>query len=226
MLNNPRLKPDLQHELALLREGHTFLAGLDEAGRGAWAGPVISAAVVLPIEHFNLANVLEGVRDSKLMTPFAREKWAQRIRQVALAVSVGSASAGEVDDLGLLPATRFSMERALQQLSVEPSYLLIDHIGLPQIQLPQMSLTRGDARSLSIAAASIIAKTTRDHIMVEMNDRHKGYDFDRHKGYGTRRHRMALLQRGPSPIHRKSYRPVAASLDEADSGRGQHRPGA
>jgi ribonuclease HII len=198
-----------------------MIAGLDEAGRGAWAGPVISAAVILPIEHFNLAHVLEGVCDSKRMTPSAREKWAVRIRQVALAVSIGDASAHEVDKLGLLPATQLSMLRALQQLPTKPSYLLIDHLGLPDTSLPQLSLTRGDSRSLSIAAASIIAKVTRDHIMIDISARHERYGFDRHKGYGTHRHRMALRDYGPSPIHRKTYQPVAASMGAANAQQSQ-----
>lgn len=198
-----------------------LIAGLDEAGRGAWAGPVISAAVILPIEHFNLARVLEGVRDSKRMTPLAREKLAGRIHQVAHAVSVGHASAHEVDELGLLPATRLSMARALHQLPTKPSYLLIDHLGLPDTTLPQLSLTRGDSRSLSIAAASIIAKVTRDHIMVDLSARFESYGFDRHKGYGTQRHRTALQDYGPSPIHRMSYQPVAASMGAANAQQGQ-----
>jgi ribonuclease HII len=200
-----------------MQEGHRLIAGLDEAGRGAWAGPVVSAAVVLPLERFDLASILEGVRDSKELTPSAREECAARIVQIATDVGVGSASSIEVDELGLLPATRLSMTRALQALKLQPSFLLIDHIGLQEISLPQSSMAHGDARSLSIAAASIIAKVTRDRTMVEMNALHAGYDFHLHKGYGTPRHRKALQALGPSPIHRKTFQPVAAQLNEANS---------
>jgi ribonuclease HII len=198
-----------------MQDGHRLIAGLDEAGRGAWAGPVVSAAVILPLERFDLAGILDGVRDSKQLTPRARERWWERIGRIASGVGVGSASAVEVDALGLLPATRLSMTRALQALNVEPTCLLIDHIGLEEIPLPQSSLAHGDARSLSIAAASIIAKVVRDRKMIEMNALHAGYGFDHHKGYGTPRHREALELLGPSPIHRRSFQPVAACSIES-----------
>jgi ribonuclease HII len=199
-----------------MQEGHRLIAGLDEAGRGAWAGPVVSAAVILPLERFDLASILDGVRDSKQLTPNARERWWERIAQVAADIGVGSVAAIKVDELGLLPATRLSMTRALQALNLKPTCLLIDHIGLEEVSLPQSSLVRGDARSLSIAAASIIAKVARDRRMVELNNLHQGYGFDHHKGYGTLRHREALQLLGPSPIHRKSFQPVAARLNEAN----------
>ncbi len=204
------IKPSLSDEFALQQAGLTRIAGLDEAGRGAWAGPVISAAVILPIECADLAQTLDGVRDSKQMTPVQREIWASCIQQVAITIGRGRVSAGEVDQLGLITATRLSMKRALADLCEPPEHLLIDYMHLPDVMLPQTAITKGDARSLSIAAASVIAKVTRDHAMIAMDSRYPGYGFSRHKGYGTFEHRAALQRLGPCPTHRRSYKPVAA----------------
>jgi ribonuclease HII len=194
------------------RGGVRYIVGLDEAGRGAWAGPVVAAAVVLPVGRFDLARALTGVRDSKQMTPRQRAVWAERIREVALAYAVGEASAEEVDGGGLLPATRAAMERALAALPLAPEHLFIDHLRLPGTALPQTVLIHGDARSLSIAAASVLAKTARDRLMLSLDDHYPGYGFQRNKGYGTAEHRAALRARGPCAIHRFSYAPLARRL--------------
>lgn len=211
-MSSPVPIPDLKHERSLRRRGHTLVAGLDEAGRGSLAGPVVAGAVVLPIERRNLRRALSGVRDSKLMAAAAREHWAGRIEQLALASAVGAASAAEVDQLGLLPATRLAMRRALAALKCSPTFLLIDHLPLPAADLPQQPITRGDQTVLSIAAASVLAKVARDRIMVQLDERYPGYGFAQHKGYATAAHRQALQRNGPCPEHRQSYAPVQLAL--------------
>lgn len=204
--------PDLMLELALHNGGTAIIAGIDEAGRGSWAGPVVAAAVVLPIDRSDLESELGGVRDSKLLSARQRSYWAEIILQIASAIGVGQATAEEVDTLGLIPATRTAMTRAFHKLNPSPDHLLIDHILLPESELPQTALPRGDAIVLSIAAASIIAKVTRDNIMVEFEARYPGYGFPQHKGYGTSVHREALAALGPSAIHRRTFSPIAALL--------------
>jgi ribonuclease HII len=172
--------------------------------------------VVLPLEKTDLAKSLAGVRDSKQMTPNQREHWASAIRQFAMEVGLGVATSKEVDELGLIAATREAMARALSDLRKQPEHLLIDHLPLPDITLPQTVLTRGDSRALSIAAASVIAKVTRDHMMVDLDEHHPGYGFARHKGYGTAQHRAALTDLGPCPSHRFTYAPVAACVPRTD----------
>jgi ribonuclease HII len=199
--------PDFSFEAALWAPGVQRVAGVDEAGRGAFAGPVAAGAVIFPPDPA-LSTVLQGVRDSKQMTAAERAYWSPRIRQAACAWGVGFASAQEIDALGIVPATRLAALRAIEALEVEPQALLLDYLVLPQLSLPQTSLIKGDARSLSIAAASILAKTTRDAWMVELDGRLPGYGFAEHKGYGTVRHRLALERLGPSPAHRLSFRPV------------------
>ncbi len=207
-----RAQPDLDRELKLVSTGHRFIAGIDEAGRGALAGPVVAAAVVLPLERFDLARALSKVRDSKQLSPATRQRCSREVRELALAVGIGEASAGEVDDLGLLPATRAAMHRAVEALDPAPSHLLIDHIRLPEIELPQEAITRGDQSVLTIAAASVLAKVWRDQRMAELGKRYAGYGFERHKGYGTAQHRQALIRLGPCPEHRRSYAPVQRAL--------------
>ncbi len=213
-------KPGLDEERSLLACGYRRIAGVDEAGRGAWAGPVYAAAVVLPLERPDLPEVLAGVRDSKQLSPRQRETLSGVIRGVALGVGVGWAEVEEIDDLGILPATRLAMARAVGQLSGPVDALLIDYVRLPEVPLPQRSLPRADARCLSVAAASIIAKVERDRRMAELDREYPGYGFARHKGYGTLQHRRALQQLGPSPLHRRTWRPVvgcpARTPDEPD----------
>lgn len=207
-----RISPDLSLETPLWQAGLNRLAGLDEAGRGAWAGPVYAAAVVLPPDGEQLLARLPGVRDSKLMTPRQRAAWAEKIRATAAAWGVGWATNAEIDAQGILPATRLAMQRAIAQLAWPPEHLLIDALRLPALNLPQTALVRGDQRSLSIASASVLAKTARDAFMVELDGQYPGYGFAAHKGYGTARHRRALDELGPCPQHRFSFAPLLARL--------------
>lgn len=208
------LVPDLSEERALLAAGHGRVAGLDEAGRGAWAGPVCAAAVVLPLDRPDLADLLSGVRDSKLLSPARREELLPVIEGVAEAVSVGWANPARVDEMGIAAATRLAMARAVSRLDGRVSALLIDYVRLPEIDLLQRALPKADARCLSVAAASIVAKVTRDRLMVALDGALPGYGFARHKGYGTRQHREALGRLGPSPIHRMSWRPMQALCED------------
>lgn len=206
----PRQDPNLSLELPLWQGGVNRLAGLDEAGRGAWAGPVAAAAVILPVDQ-TILQALHGVRDSKQMTALQRSHWAERIREMAVAWGVGMSSNQEIDALGIVRATRLAMQRALQALKVSPQHLLIDALRLPEIELPQTSLPHGDAISLSIAAASVLAKTARDVLMVELDNQYPGYGFARHKGYGTAAHSAALHRRGACALHRFSFAPLKQS---------------
>jgi ribonuclease HII len=206
------ITPTLAHEFSLWQSGLRLVAGLDEAGRGAWAGPVAAAAVILA-PGSDLMQRLKGVRDSKLMTPRQRQRSAKLIREMALVWGVGFASAEEIDALGILPATRLAMQRALAQLFPPPQHLLIDALRLPGVDLPQTALIKGDQQVLSIAAASVLAKTARDDCLVELDSAHPGYGFARHKGYGTAFHQAALQSLGPCPIHRKSFAPIKNVLN-------------
>jgi ribonuclease HII len=201
--------PSLRWERRLLRRGARVIAGLDEVGRGAWAGPIVAAAVVLPLQQSGLAAVLRGVRDSKQMSALQRDRWQGEILGLAEA-GLGEASPEEVDAHGVIGATRLAMARALAGLPRPPDHLLIDYLRLPAVALPQTALTFGDQLSLSIAAASVVAKVARDRRMVELDCQHPGFGFAHHKGYGTEEHRAALQALGPSAIHRFSYVPVAA----------------
>jgi ribonuclease HII len=184
------------------------VAGLDEAGRGAWAGPVVAAAVILPAQMALLRETLAGVDASKKLTARQRTLWEARIRAVAV-VGVGAASSLEIDEIGIVPATLLAMRRALSALPQRPNALLIDYIPRPLDSWPQQRLKRGESHSLSIAAASIVAKVYRDRWMVEEAERRwPGYGFARHKGYGTAQHRAALTHLGPSPIHRRTWAPL------------------
>lgn len=205
--------PTLTIEQALWQRGLLHVAGLDEAGRGAWAGPVAAGAVMLPADPA-VEERLHGVRDSKQMTPRARRAWAERIQAEALGWGVGLASSQEIDTLGILPATRLAMTRALAQCcaALPARHLLVDALRLPGIALPQTALIKGDARSLSIAAASVLAKTARDALMESLENEYPGYGFARHKGYGTAIHRAALAQLGACPQHRFSFAPLRETL--------------
>jgi ribonuclease HII len=202
--------PDLHEEMTLLAAGYTHVAGVDEAGRGAWAGPVCAAAVVLPLDRSDLADLLNGVRDSKQLSPTKRESLLPVIQEVAEAASVGWASPAEVDEMGIVAATRQAMARAVADLDGKVSALLIDYVRLPEIALPQRAFPKADVHCLSVAAASIVAKVTRDRLMVTLDEDFPGYGFASHKGYGTSQHREALAQLGPLPIHRMSWRPMQA----------------
>lgn len=194
----------LAFERCLWEGGWRRVAGLDEAGRGALAGPVCAAAVILPSDPA-IAETLSGVRDSKQMTVVEREAWAPRIRAAALAWGVGFASAEEIDSLGIVAATKRAAGRALEALSPPPDALLTDYLIFPESELPQIALVKGDRRSLSVAAASVLAKTARDTLMRQLDAQYPGYGLAQHKGYGTPAHRSALARLGLSPLHRRSF---------------------
>ena len=196
--------PGLSFELPLWSAGLKLVAGLDEAGRGALAGPVAAAAVILPASP-EILLALHGVRDSKQMTPAQRQVWAERLTMQALCYGVGFASHQEIDACGIVPATRLAMQRALSQLFLSPQHLLLDFLDLPDLPIPQTCLVKGDRRSLSIAAASVLAKTARDALMRQLDTQYPGYGFAVHKGYGTLAHRRALQALGPSLIHRSTF---------------------
>ncbi|MBK9924475.1 MAG: ribonuclease HII [Anaerolineales bacterium] len=199
--------PDLSFETNLWDSGLLYIAGLDEAGRGALAGPVSVGAVILPNDKTLLSSTLVGARDSKQMTPLKRDSLAPRIREVALAWAVGFATADEIDAQGIVRATRLAAIRALHQFTITPQYLLTDfRLELPQLDISQTSLVKGDARCLSIACASILAKTERDALMRELDSQYQGYGLIKHKGYGTQAHRSAMKRLGLSDIHRKTFR--------------------
>jgi ribonuclease HII len=204
--------PTLSAETVLWELGFCFPAGVDEAGRGAWAGPV--SAVILPAGP-RIQESLSGVRDSKQMTARERGIWAEIIMEKALAWSVATASSHEIDNLGILPATRLAMSRAISNLTPAPEHLLIDAVRLPEISIPQTSLIKGDSLVLSIAAASVLAKTFRDSLMGDLDQDFPAYGFARHKGYGTRVHQQALTEYGTCPEHRFSYAPVRAAAAAA-----------
>jgi len=201
------LFPTLAAEKTLWDLGYSCVAGIDEAGRGAWAGPVVAAAVILPPNQSVQAELI-GVRDSKQMTARDREHWAGKIKETAVGWSTGLASNREIDRLGILPATRLAMHRAMEGLTNSLEHLLLDAVRLPGLNIPQTAFIKGDTMVLSISCASVLAKTSRDAMMVQMDLVHPGYGFARHKGYGTALHRQALVENGTCPEHRFSYKPV------------------
>ncbi len=199
--------PTVEEEMALLKQGYCFIAGLDEAGRGCLAGPVVAAAVILPLEE-DCLSIFVGVRDSKQLLPHARESLYQVIMQHAVAVAVGFGSVALIDERNILQATKYAMRAAIAELSTAPQALLLDALLLSDISLPQRSIIKGDASCLSIAAASIVAKVTRDRLMLELHELYPTYGFAQHKGYGTEAHLAALHEHGACPIHRRSFAPV------------------
>ncbi len=201
-----------QFECQLRSSGYRWIAGIDEVGRGALAGPLVAAAVIL-----NLEKVPQGIDDSKKLTPVRREGLAQEIRRTALGVSVTVIESEQVDRLNVGHATRVAMQRAAEMLEPPADYLLIDALRLPGVAIPQRGIIHGDALSVSIAAASIIAKVARDELMRQYDEIYPGYGFVRNVGYGTLEHRQALARLGPTAIHRLSFRGVTPGLfaDEA-----------
>lgn len=199
--------PDLDYEKRLWKKGLKLVAGIDEAGRGAWAGPVAAGAVILPLDE-KILSTLHGVRDSKQMTARQRGIWAEIIKKTAIAWSVGLAANEEIDAIGILPATRLAMERAIGGLRLKPEHLLIDAVKLKVCEIPQSNIIKGDVKVLSISAASVLAKTARDALMIEMDQRFPAYGFSRHKGYGTKLHRKQLQNLGVLEIHRMSFTPI------------------
>jgi ribonuclease HII len=187
--------------------GFTCIAGLDEAGRGPLAGPVVAAAVVLPSRL-----LIPGLTDSKQVPEQERERLFDVIRERAVCYGIGVADEQTIDEVNILQATIIAMERALAPLNPRPDYLLLDAITLPRIPLPQNPLVKGDSRSHSISAASILAKVSRDRLMLKLHEKYPQYNFRKHKGYGTSEHLALLREHGPCEAHRKTFNPVARML--------------
>jgi len=190
-----------------LRPADTPLCGVDEVGRGALAGPVVAAAVVMPPEL-----MIDEVEDSKRLTPARRIELDVIIRSRATALALGAAGCDSIARQNILGATLQAMRRAVHRLKIKPGLVVVDGNIVPDINLPCHCVIRGDTRSFSIACASIVAKVFRDRLMAKLNARYPGYGFDRHKGYGTPDHLHALRELGPSPIHRRTFNPVRALL--------------
>jgi ribonuclease HII len=200
--------PNLAAEQAARARGFELIAGVDEAGRGCLAGPVVAAAVLLPLDEPVRVAHISGVRDSKLLTARQRQACFKQIEAAADAIGIGVASSWEVDAEGIVEATRRAMGRAVRSLTPAPEFLLIDHVLLPDICCPQQAIVKGDRHCLSIAAASIVAKVIRDEWMAMLERAWPGYGFRAHKGYPTAAHRRALATLGPCPIHRRTFTPV------------------
>ena len=200
--------PTFRAELSFHRQGLPLVAGLDEVGRGAWAGPLVAGAVILPASSRSLRQCLGEVDDSKTLTAEQREECATIVREQALAWAIGTVGAAELDELGITRATQTAMSRAIEGLRVQPQALLIDAFPLPLSQLPQRAIIRGDSFSYSIAAASIVAKVARDGMMRELGAHFPQYGFGANKGYGTAAHQQALHLFGVSPMHRQSWAPI------------------
>ena len=198
--------PHFREEQALLSSGYHRIAGIDEAGRGALAGPVVAAAVVLPPEPNFLWVPM--VRDSKLLQAKVRQRIFDAMSECEIEMGVGVVEPEVIDTINILNATRMAMKLALAELTEPPDYLLIDAVRLRNVTVPQKAIIRGDLNILSIACASVVAKVTRDHIMLELDELYPGYQFGRHKGYGTRMHMECLRTCGASRIHRMTYSPL------------------
>ena len=206
--------PTDEFELEARRRGYRRVAGLDEAGRGPLAGPVVAAAVILPTRCR-----LAGINDSKQVSELERTRLYEVIIQRARAVAVGVATEQEIDRLNILEATRLAMSRALTSLTPSADCLLIDAVTLPNLAIPSRSIVKGDTLSMSIAAASIVAKVTRDRMMAMYHRAYPVYNFLSHKGYGTEEHLQRLAEYGPCAIHRRTFAPVAQLI----RGRGRAR---
>ena len=212
-MKEPNILPTWDEERHLRSDGYHLIAGIDEVGRGTLAGPVVAAAVLLdPDAH---APYYDELRDSKTLTPRQRERLAASISQSAVGIGVGVAEHSEVDDLGIVKATRTAMARAVADLALRPHYLLIDAVPLPEAGLPFKAIIHGDGRCRSIAAASIVAKVARDRRMTREEVDHPGYGFARNKGYATLDHLRSLQRLGPSAIHRRSFAPVRTLVEPA-----------
>lgn len=196
-------KEKLQFDASYLPHEQALVAGVDEAGRGPLAGPVVTAAVILPNDCMELI----GVNDSKQVSKEMRENFAERVKQHAIAYSIHFQSEQQIDALNILEATRQSMVKSVEGLSIQPDVVIADAMVLP-IEQPQHSIIKGDAKSLAIAAASILAKTARDQFMSELHEKYPQYGFNQHAGYGTKQHLEAIEQYGITPHHRKTFEPI------------------
>lgn len=195
-----RLEEMLVYERKLWDAGKEYIAGVDEVGRGPLAGPVVTAAVILP-KDFSIL----GVDDSKKLSPKRRDELFDQIKEAAICYAIGRREPERIDEINILEATKEAMQEAIDGLRIKPDHVLIDAVNLKTLRIPQSSIIHGDATSVSIAAASIIAKVTRDREMLEMAKLYPGYSFESNKGYGTAAHYEGLAAKGPCPIHRKSF---------------------
>jgi ribonuclease HII len=209
-------RPSFIEERRFKIQGYRLIAGIDESGRGSLAGPVVAAAVILP-EKMS-ASWLGQINDSKLLSPAKRDFLFPRIRDVAISIGVGTVPHNVIDNMGIIKATRSAMKLAIDQLEPQPDALLLDYMYLPYVKLPQKGIVHGDNLCFSIACASIIAKVTRDRLMIEMDKPYSGYGLARHKGYATEDHLTCLFKLGPSPIHRQSFHPVNAIIKDTYQG--------
>ena len=201
----------LKYEKELYKNNITLIAGVDEAGRGPLCGPVVAAACILPKNYH-----LEGLNDSKQLSEKKREKFFEILKKEAVSYGIGIASASEIDEINILEASRKAMYIALNNLSVTPEYILSDAVALNDIDIPSRPIIHGDALSLSIAAASVIAKVTRDHIMLELDKKYPEYHYNKHKGYPTKEHMELLKKYGVTEEYRMSYKPVRELLEVQD----------
>ena len=192
-----------KYEKELYKEGYQLICGCDEAGRGPLVGPVVAGAVILPVDY-----ELEGLTDSKQLSEKKREYYFAKIKEDAISYGIGIVSAKKIDEVNIYEASRLAMKEAISKLSVKPDYVLTDAMPMPGYDIPVKSIIHGDALSLSIAAASVLAKVTRDDIMKKMALEHPEYEFERHKGYPTKRHLELLELYGPTKDYRFTYKPV------------------
>ncbi len=191
-------------EAELSQKGFQHIAGVDEVGRGPLAGPVVAAAVIFPLNF-----KLKGVNDSKKLNSLQREKLLKQIKKKALSIGVGTAEVGDIHKLNILKASLKAMHQAILNLKKRPEFVLVDgREKIPHLKIPQMPIVKGDSKSQSIAAASIVAKVTRDKIMQNLHQQFPEFGFDQHKGYATKKHKEALKKFGPTPLHRLGYAPV------------------
>ncbi len=195
-----RYRAMCSYEDEAYEKGYEIIAGIDEAGRGPLAGPVVAAAVILRRGSF-----IEGLNDSKKLTPQKRDKLYDIIMKNALSVGVGIVDERIIDEINILNATKVAMKQAIEKLIINPDILLTDAVKLPEVKIPQISIVKGDAKSVSIAAASVIAKVTRDRFIEKMDSEYPQYGFSKHKGYGTKEHIEAIKKYGICPIHRVSF---------------------
>ena len=199
----------LEIERKLISQGYRFVGGVDEVGRGSLAGPVAAGFVIFPSDVDDL--LLSSVTDSKKLTARKREHLLKTIKSESICAEVGWASVAEIDDLGIVVATKLAMTRAMEKSLIQPDYLLVDAVKLDECPVPYEAIVKGDVISRTIAAASIIAKVTRDFHMSNLDMKYPGYAFEKNKGYGTRDHMIAIKSKGPTDIHRVSFEPVAST---------------
>jgi ribonuclease HII len=209
--NRWSLMLSLSEETAVRTLGYKYIAGIDEVGRGPLAGPVLAASIIMP-EKIKRENWAQRVKDSKMLTAKSREDLYDFIMEKAIGFGIGIVDSTIIDNINIYQATKLAMKQAVDNCAPYPDYLLIDYVKLPEVKIPQKGVKEGDSVCFSIACASIIAKVTRDRMMVDLDLQYPGYGFAIHKGYGTRRHLECLNRLGPCPIHRRSFQPVRESI--------------